>query len=246
MLPSLHPEILDHIVEYLHDELLMLEECCLVSKSWVPRTRSHLFDFVAFDSPELLELWMKTFPDPSNSPACYTRSLRLFRFEIITVAISDACPWVRSFNRIVELEVSSYGEKDRCISFTHYMDYPPPSDLSGFATTSPAPGGHQPCLFLSPSRRSVVVFSRTSRMGKRCPRMWSFDCAFRESSGSTRHSGPSNPNTFSRSLSIYSPSSSAQPTKQLGWRDRTLAICWYQPLHHAHNVVSRPHAALCS
>ena len=110
----------------------------------------------------------------------------------------------------------------------------------------PAPGGHQPCLFLSPSRRTVVVFSRTSRMGKRCPRMWSFDCEFRESSGSTRHSGPSNPNTFSRSLSIYSPSSSAQPTKQLGWRDRTLAICWYQPLHHAHNVVSRPHAALCS
>jgi len=45
---SLPPEILDLIVDHLHDEPTALKACCLVSKSWVPRTWNHLFALVEF------------------------------------------------------------------------------------------------------------------------------------------------------------------------------------------------------
>ncbi|KAF9645264.1 hypothetical protein BDM02DRAFT_3073690, partial [Thelephora ganbajun] len=44
----LPPEILDYIVDLLHDEPETLKQCCLVSKSWVSRTRKHLFANVEF------------------------------------------------------------------------------------------------------------------------------------------------------------------------------------------------------
>ena len=49
---------------------------------------------------------MKTFPDPSDSPARYTRSLDLFDFKEITVAISDVLPQIHSFNHIVKLAIN--------------------------------------------------------------------------------------------------------------------------------------------
>jgi len=36
--PYLPPEILDYIVDLLHNSPNALKECCLVSKSWIPRT----------------------------------------------------------------------------------------------------------------------------------------------------------------------------------------------------------------
>ena len=57
----LPPEILDYIIDLLYDEVETLGECCLVSKSWVPRTRKHLFAEVAFQAAAELELWKKTF-----------------------------------------------------------------------------------------------------------------------------------------------------------------------------------------
>ena len=110
MSSSLPPEILDLILDHLYDEPTTLRACCLVSKSWVPRTRRHLFDRVDFHPPIiLLESWMKTFPDPFKSPACYSRSLNFchLRFPDDT-AFLDACPWVRSFNQIVNLEVTTF------------------------------------------------------------------------------------------------------------------------------------------
>jgi len=76
MLRSLPPEILDLTVDHLHDEPIALKACCLVSKSWVPRTREHLFARVEFRGTELpVERWKKNFPDPSNSPVHHTRTL---------------------------------------------------------------------------------------------------------------------------------------------------------------------------
>ena len=45
---TLPPEILDLIIDHLHDEPATLKTCCVVSKSWVPRTRKHLFALVEF------------------------------------------------------------------------------------------------------------------------------------------------------------------------------------------------------
>ena len=116
---SLPPEILDLIVDHLHNEPTTLGACCLVSKLWIPRTRKHLFHRVEFcSSGSTLESWTRTFPDPSNSPAHYTRSLHLSHFEVIVAAISDALPWIHSFNLIVELGLASVGAHNHHTSFT--------------------------------------------------------------------------------------------------------------------------------
>ena len=46
--PYLPPELLDHVVDNLQVTKDALESCCLVSKSWVSRTRKHLFAHVRF------------------------------------------------------------------------------------------------------------------------------------------------------------------------------------------------------
>ena len=79
----LPPEVLDLIVDNLHNELRVLRTCCTVSESWVPRTRTHLFACVEFRllrSP--IESWMKGFPDPSKSPPLTLPGLSLLsRFD---------------------------------------------------------------------------------------------------------------------------------------------------------------------
>jgi len=65
----LSPEILDYIIDLLHDKQETLKERCLVSKPWVPRTQKHLFADIMFRSAVDIELWKKTFPDHSSSPA---------------------------------------------------------------------------------------------------------------------------------------------------------------------------------
>ena len=74
--PRLPAELLDYIVDFL-DTAIALRHCCLVSKSWIPRARRHLFAIVEFYSPEHLRPWTTTFTDPSTSPACYTTFLTL-------------------------------------------------------------------------------------------------------------------------------------------------------------------------
>ena len=104
MSSSLPPEILDLIVDHLHDEPTTLKTCCAVSKSWVPRTRRHLFAQVEFDnSKSQIELWKKGFPDPSNSPAQYTRSLSARGVLLITAGDVDVGSWISAFHNVVHL-----------------------------------------------------------------------------------------------------------------------------------------------
>ena len=76
--PYLPPETLDHIIDLLHDEPETLKQCCLVSKSFVPRAQKHLFAKVEFNENRS-GLWKKTFPDPTNSPAYHTHTLVVSR-----------------------------------------------------------------------------------------------------------------------------------------------------------------------
>ena len=75
--PRLPQETIDHILDILHDKPETLKVCCLVSKSWIPRTRKHLFGDTKFFSVGHLELWKKSFPDPANSPAIHTHTLTI-------------------------------------------------------------------------------------------------------------------------------------------------------------------------
>jgi len=69
----LPPEIVDHIIDELHEETQTFRNCCLVAKSWVPRTRKHLFVDSEFTSHKVLEPWKNTFPGPSNSRTSHPR-----------------------------------------------------------------------------------------------------------------------------------------------------------------------------
>ena len=103
---SLPPEILDLIVDHLQYETTTLKACCLVSKSWVPRTRKHLFarvEFHALQHP--VELWKKAFPDPSSSPAHHTRTLCIRDLPTLTAADMDVGGWIRSFHSVVHLRL---------------------------------------------------------------------------------------------------------------------------------------------
>ena len=48
--PHLPPEILEYILDTLHDDPKTLRDCCVVAKSWIPRTKNRLFAKVRFSS----------------------------------------------------------------------------------------------------------------------------------------------------------------------------------------------------
>jgi hypothetical protein len=126
-------ETLDHIVDHLHDTRDALRNCCLVSKSWVPRARRHLFAEIAFRTIESLESWKKTFPDPSTSPARYAKFLFIYCPQAVT-----ADSWIRSFSGAKYLNVS-YRRLDLGRSATpssHSTDSRPSSKPSSWTFTS--------------------------------------------------------------------------------------------------------------
>jgi hypothetical protein len=106
--PHLPAETLDHIVDHLHDAEDALRNCCLVSKSWVPRTRKHLFAEIDFRTVWVLKSWKKTFPDPSTSPAHYARALSVSCPEDVAGVDAEAGGWIRDFSRVVRLEVGNH------------------------------------------------------------------------------------------------------------------------------------------
>ena len=103
--PRLPEELLDHIVDFLHDEEYALKNCSLVSKPWISRARKHLFASIKFRPEKNLGLWKETFPDPSTSPACYARTLIIGCSHLITAADVEAGGWIRGFSQVVHLEV---------------------------------------------------------------------------------------------------------------------------------------------
>ena len=103
------PEILDHIIDHLHDEPTTLKTCCLVSKSLVPRTRTHIFAHIEFHPlDQSVESWKNIFSDPKSSPAHHTRTLTMCHPYLIKAAHEDM---ISVFCRVVRLElVGGYGE----------------------------------------------------------------------------------------------------------------------------------------
>ena len=115
--PKLPLEILDLIVDHLHVEPATLKACCLVSKSLVPRTRSHLFARVELDFLSILK-WMRFFPDPSTSPVHHTRIFILRHFPILDYDASEAAnalACIHSFRYITRLKIdtSPWGDDDQ-------------------------------------------------------------------------------------------------------------------------------------
>lgn len=106
--PCLLEELLDYIDDFLHNAPRALENCCLVSKSWIPRARMHLFAHVAF-SARGLQSWKKLFPDPSTSPACYTKTLCIYFPLADTAADAEEGGWIPTSSRVVSFEIADLG-----------------------------------------------------------------------------------------------------------------------------------------
>ena len=103
--PRFPSELLDSIVDHLHDTRRALERCCLVSRSWVPRTRKHLFANVTFHAATGLQSWKNAFPNPSTSPARYTKNLVIRCPEEITAADAEEHGWIPAFSRVVHFDL---------------------------------------------------------------------------------------------------------------------------------------------
>ena len=104
---ALPSEILDLIVDDLYDEPDTVKSCCVVSKSWIPRARKHLFAYVEFHSFESpVEWWKEAFPDPSNSPAHHTRTLSIYNISLDTAADEVVGDLIKSFRNVVNLQLS--------------------------------------------------------------------------------------------------------------------------------------------
>jgi hypothetical protein len=108
MSKPLPAEMLDLIISHLHDAQDTLRNCCLVSKSWVPRARKHLFAAIYFHTPKALQLWKEMFPNPSTSPARYTKTLSIDSAGVVTAVDAEVGGWIRGFSRVVCLEVESH------------------------------------------------------------------------------------------------------------------------------------------
>ncbi|KAF9789338.1 hypothetical protein BJ322DRAFT_1105203 [Thelephora terrestris] len=103
-------EICDRIVNFLHDDPETLEQCCLVSKSWVLCTQKHIFAVVKFVIPHDLEAWKNTFPDPSNSPAHHTHTLLIYCMRGTTVADVTKGGWIQTFSSVMRFEARNVND----------------------------------------------------------------------------------------------------------------------------------------
>ena len=101
-LPRPPSEIFDDIIDLLHDDRNTLKCCCLLSKSWIPRARRHLFRRIKIDGPSHLKAGRELFPDPAESPACHVRSLVIRGSD---VQDAEESGWIRSFINVTDFTV---------------------------------------------------------------------------------------------------------------------------------------------
>ena len=106
--PTFPAELLDHIVGNLHDEKDDLKNCCLTSKSWVPRTRQYLFATVELCTAKNLQSWKSTFQNPSTSPARHTETLIVGYYCLASIENADSS-WLATFSRVVRVELDVGG-----------------------------------------------------------------------------------------------------------------------------------------
>jgi hypothetical protein len=75
--PYLAPEVIENIINNLSDEPGTLSKCSMVSKSWIPHARKHLFAKVRFTGNSDVWSWTLLYLNPLASPSRYTKTLHL-------------------------------------------------------------------------------------------------------------------------------------------------------------------------
>ena len=103
--PRLPEELMDSIVDLLRNDRKALKICCLVSKSWIPRARTHLFTDIEIPTVTRLQSWKTTFSDPNTSPARYTKFLYVKCPQAVAVADREEGGWIPTFSRVECLSI---------------------------------------------------------------------------------------------------------------------------------------------
>jgi hypothetical protein len=141
--PPLPADVLDHIADHLHDKPETLKQCCLASKSWIPRTRKHLFADIKLDTTRDLRSWKRTFPDPSTSPARYAKTLSVGRPEVIRDVDAEVGGWITGFSRVEHLDLGAYepdwGFDQPAVPFVPFHGFSPVMKSLRVATISLPP-----------------------------------------------------------------------------------------------------------
>lgn len=91
-IPRLPQELLDEIISNLSDDCISLRLCSTAARAFVPSCRRHLFRRVIF-RPHNLSTWKTTFPDPSTSPAVYTREMRIHLASGAPIQLAEYMPY---------------------------------------------------------------------------------------------------------------------------------------------------------
>ena len=104
VLSRIPQELVDEILDHLStdpDSSLSLRSCVLVSKSWVPSCRRHLFYTIQF-TPRRIVRWFETFPVREESPAHLVRHLHLSveTYNSVPEECFDYTSWFTNVERV--------------------------------------------------------------------------------------------------------------------------------------------------
>ena len=191
--PRLPAEILDHVVDHLHGTDEALRNCCLVSKSWIPRSRKHLFADIRLPTEESLRSWKETFPDPSISPARYAKTLSVRYPQVVAAAEADN--WIRGFSRVVRFTMNSHidsGERVRSLVPFH-----------GFSPVIKSLHMYIPALPPSRIFNLILSFPLLENLVVAIREAWADGDDSPEGDETPTAAQPPNPTTFAGSLELY-------------------------------------------
>ena len=90
--PRLPQELLDEIMDHLADDYISLRRCSAAARALVPSCRRHRFKRVVFRAHNL-PTWKAIFPDPSTSPAAYTREIRIHLASDTPTQLAEYMPY---------------------------------------------------------------------------------------------------------------------------------------------------------
>ena len=108
LVPRLPQETTDEILDHLatDPDFRSLRSCALVSKSWVPSCRRHLFHTIIL-TRAAMERWLEMFPVPEESPAHFVKDLQVWTgpSHFVPEQFFEYTPW---FTNVKSLSLLGY------------------------------------------------------------------------------------------------------------------------------------------
>lgn len=174
---QLPQELVDRVIDFLHNDRPALKASCLVHTDWIDPCRCQLFGSVTLNGLMDLESWAETFPSVLQSPAHHTRKLTLIG---LCASLGDKglnpdklddslLQHLRSFNQLRKLVFTALNLHPRNSPELHFLHVR--SSLTSLLFHSPYPTTqkkllHFICSFPHLENLSITGVSRWLEDGK--------------------------------------------------------------------------------